>query len=361
MNVRKRFHPGFVTIVCDQGSGLDRCSATRIVITDIGKMKATKPSEEPYMGWSMSPSGCTVHPSADAVKSPGTCKCILGVEATKVQNRRSGVKRLFTPSPKIFWFAARRLIAGALRHARLALLTLAFSVGSSLPSTADEWSFRLAPYVWLTGLEGDVATLPGAPKASVSFSFRELVEKIDFAAFVAGEARNGDFFLRSEFSFASLSQDATTPGTAFSTADLRARTIQGALLAGWSFYEDDTIRADVFAGARLWNVNTRLKLRPGLQPGRIVESNETFVDPVIGLSGKVRVAPDWTLAASASVGGIAFGADVEYGLTLAAFWDAGENWGVAAGYRYLAVDYEKGAFVFDVAQHGPYLGVFFDF
>ena len=32
-----------------------------------------------------------------------------------------------------------------------------------------------------------------------------------------------------------------------------------------------------------------------------------------------------------------------------------------AGYRYLKVDYEDGSYLLDVAFHGPFLGVVFEF
>jgi len=42
-----------------------------------------------------------------------------------------------------------------------------------VPLTAwadDGWQFRLTPYLWFTGLKGDVSTIPGAPAAPIDIS-----------------------------------------------------------------------------------------------------------------------------------------------------------------------------------------------
>jgi hypothetical protein len=43
------------------------------------------------------------------------------------------------------------------------LLTASLAV-PGVASAAD-WEFKLAPYLWFAGLEGDVATIPGEPSA----------------------------------------------------------------------------------------------------------------------------------------------------------------------------------------------------
>lgn len=226
---------------------------------------------------------------------------------------------------------------------------------------AEAWEFRLVPYVWAAGLSGDVRVGPNVPPAEVDLSFGDILENLDFAVFAAGEARQGDLFFRSDLSYASITGRAATPGAAFSRAELTARTFNVSLAAGYTVYRDAELSADVFAGARLWRVGNELVLKAGTRPGRSAERTETFVDPILGLSGAWQIAPDWQLAASAFAGGFGIGADLEYGGSVVAFWQAGETWGLAGGYRYIAVDYDEDGFVFDVRQNGPFVGAFVEF
>jgi hypothetical protein len=244
---------------------------------------------------------------------------------------------------------------------RVMIFGLTILVLPARSDAADEWSFRLIPYVWMSGLSGDVATIPGAPEADIDMSFGDILENLDFAAFVVGEARRGDLFLRGEVSYAKISNGAATPGPLFSGADVTAETFFGGLAAGYTINRGAAHQVDAFAGFRYWVIDTELDLSAGVLPGQSVSETESFVDPLVGLSASYMISPDWSIAASGTIGGFGVGADLEWGFTTGITYHAGENWGVIAGYRYLAVDYDHGDFVYDVAQHGPFLGAVFDF
>ncbi len=82
-----------------------------------------------------------------------------------------------------------------LRRIQVFLLTAILCIATS-PAQADEnWQFQIAPYVWAAGMEGDVATLPGVPAASVDASFTDILEILNAAFMIAGEAHNGRFGL----------------------------------------------------------------------------------------------------------------------------------------------------------------------
>ena len=53
------------------------------------------------------------------------------------------------------------------------------------------WRFQATPYVWMSGLEGQVRPFRSAPAADVDKSFAELFESLDAAAFVTATARRG--------------------------------------------------------------------------------------------------------------------------------------------------------------------------
>ncbi len=113
----------------------------------------------------------------------------------------------------------------------------------------DAWSFKVLSYIWMSGLTGDVASFPGTPPAEVDMSFGDILENLDIAGFIVGEARHGDLFFRGELAYASISSSPDTPGGAFSEADITAKTFQGALAVGYTVNRGPNHRIDAYAGA----------------------------------------------------------------------------------------------------------------
>ncbi len=60
------------------------------------------------------------------------------------------------------------------KRAILASLVLLATPQAALSENA--WSFKVLPYIWMSGLTGDVASLPGTPPASIDVSFIDVLE-----------------------------------------------------------------------------------------------------------------------------------------------------------------------------------------
>src|SRR5262245_12273135 len=58
------------------------------------------------------------------------------------------------------------------------------------PARAQEWQFELTPYLWLTGIDGDVG-VKGSPTVSVSADAVDVLENLDFGALVLFDAKRG--------------------------------------------------------------------------------------------------------------------------------------------------------------------------
>lgn len=244
-------------------------------------------------------------------------------------------------------------------------IAVAFAIMMTTPQVAaaddDTWSFKVLPYVWLSGLKGDVATLPGAPPASIDLSFGDVLENLDIAGFLVAEASYGDVFFLSELSYAAVSGGSGTSGPFFTGADLESRTFQGSLAAGYTVDRGPTHEIGVFGGFRAWVIDTELKLTGGLLGPRTISEKESFIDPIIGLRANHRFADDWSVSASGSIGGFGVGADLEWGASVGVTYHAGDSWGVVVGYRHLSVDYSDGTYLYDVDQSGPLIGAMFAF
>jgi hypothetical protein len=74
-----------------------------------------------------------------------------------------------------------------------ALSTMVWSFSAYAESDGtDKWHFQMAPYAWLAGQEGKVATLPPLPPADIDVHFYDdILGNINGALMLVGEARKG--------------------------------------------------------------------------------------------------------------------------------------------------------------------------
>ena len=74
---------------------------------------------------------------------------------------------------------------------------------NALAAEEDKWTFTVAPYLWVTGQEGDVATLPPAEPAELDISFNDVLEDLDMTLMGIVEARKGKIGIFGEIFYVS--------------------------------------------------------------------------------------------------------------------------------------------------------------
>lgn len=228
----------------------------------------------------------------------------------------------------------------------------------------DEWSFKIAPYLWMAGLRGDVATLPPLPPVSVDVTFSEILRHMDGSLMLAGEVQKGRVSLAADIMYVSLSGTAHFPDGRFSSAHLKTKYWVGTASLGYDFIRTDCYFVAALVGARIWSVTTDLSLGAGLLPALSFERKQKWVDPSVGIRAALKLNCGFSIEGRGIIGGF----DVSSKL----FWDVygalGYSWDygcatleLLAGYRWLSVDYKKGDYIFDVRQFGPLLGLIVSF
>jgi len=154
-------------------------------------------------------------------------------------------------------------------------------------ASAEQWDFQLAPYAWLAGQNGTVATLPGLPPADVDVDFYEDISgNINLAGMLVAEARKGRFGLFTDIVYTDIEMEDPTPyGVLYSAVDTQTKSWMVSFAGLYRLVDHQNRFLDAIAGVRYWSVDTDLTLKAGLLPERSVSNSEDWFDPLIGLKG----------------------------------------------------------------------------
>lgn len=228
------------------------------------------------------------------------------------------------------------------------------------PATAqtdspEAWRFQLTPYVWMTGLDGRIKPLRGAPAAHVEQSFSDILENLDAAFFVSGTARQGRWVLHGDASHASASRYAALPLGLSARAKVRQTSVT--LTGGYNWQWAKQSSVDFLAGARLWDINASVTL-PGIAA---VQSSTSFVDPVVAVRWRYDFAPQWSSLVYVDTGGWGVGSDATWQMLGTINYQWRENIHFSLGYRHLQVNYRNHGKQLDFSQSGPLVGATFQF
>lgn len=243
--------------------------------------------------------------------------------------------------------------------------------GFRMPSPIDEeaeqqtgtgWEVTVTPYIWFSGLNGEVGVFPALPPVDVDISFGDVLENLKIAGMVALTVRKDRFVVLADVSYIDLgtSRDVGIRDPSFLEIELDTETFTSTLAAGYRAVDQGPMFVDVLAGARISSVNTELALS-GPVRSLVADSSETWVDPVVGARAHVPLGGNWALALYGDIGGFGVSSDVTWQLLGTVQFAVSRSVRLAAGWRHYAVDYQEGAFIYDVSMSGPIVGASFDF
>lgn len=240
----------------------------------------------------------------------------------------------------------------------LAIFILAFPVHAKSGGN-DKWQFHIAPYAWLAGQKGDIATQPGWPASEVDVDFYDdILGNINGSLSLIGEARKGRYGVVADIDYSDIEDEDATPGPFFSSLNVRTKTWIVSAGGLYRLIQQDRAFLDAMAGLRYWSVDSTLEFGAAILPATERSNREDWVDPFIGLKGLVPLGTSkFFINGALSMGGFGVGSDF--------MWDAMINLGyqwtpmfsTTIGYRYMAVDFDEDDFLYDVSQQGLLLGL----
>jgi hypothetical protein len=269
------------------------------------------------------------------------------------------------------------------------LLGLMMVACTAAADAAEDWRYRITPYVWLPSIDG--ALKYGIPPGSagspeVDVDSGSFLEALNFAALVSGEARRGRFSIAGDFIYLSLSSDSSSVRGVSGFAGPRSRIPVSAsldagtetdvdgftvtLVGGYSLLADDRNIADLFAGVRYFHVDVNTSFRLGaavnvagagavLARSGSVGADEDLVDAIIGAKGRFGLGNGpWSLRYYADVG--TGSSDITW-QAMGGIAYSFDTFDVTAAYRHLAYEQDDDKLLQDFSFSGPLLGVSFRF
>ncbi len=234
--------------------------------------------------------------------------------------------------------------------------------GDAEQQAGTGWRVTVTPYLWASGLEGQVGVFPAVVPVDVDISFGDVLENLSFAGMLAVDVSKDRFVMLADLQYIDLgtSTDVGIRDPSFAEIDLDVQTFTATAAAGYRAVDQGGTTFDILAGARISSVDTELEL---IGPARtlIGESNESWIDPIIASRLKVPLGGNWSMGIYGDVGGFGVGSDMTWQLLGTVQVAVGRSWRLHAGWRYYEIDYESDGFIYDVAMNGPILGASFGF
>ncbi|MFV8817118.1 hypothetical protein [Haliea sp. E17] len=240
-------------------------------------------------------------------------------------------------------------------------------VALAMPCSAqanDSWDFRLSPYIWFAGVDGDVATIPGLPDVPIDISPSDAFDDNEASYMLILTGQKGRHGFLMDF----LYTDTQSDEDLVKQIDLKLKSISQNTLFSLAYYYEiynrNGANLDTFIGARYWDVDTTLKFSGGLGQlaGQRIESQEDWIDPFVGMKGRTPLGDSrFYLTGWAGLGGFGVSSEMFYDASINLGYQWSDAIGTTVGYRIFDVDYDNSGFVYDVEQYGFILGLTWSF
>lgn len=223
-------------------------------------------------------------------------------------------------------------------------------------SDDDNWHFSLSPYLWLAGTHGTMGA--GGHDVSIHASAGDLLSHFDFGLMAAAEARHNRVLLNGDMIWIRLSDSEALPfaGLGATSADVRVGQFVWTSKFGYRAIDHEKMKADVSLGVRYWHLGQKLNFNPS-RLGIDFNGSQNWADIVIGGRILLPAGENTTINLTGDVGGWDAAAKLDYQFATVLERKLSRKWTLAAGYRYLFVDYRKSPdAVYNMVTPGVVLG-----
>jgi hypothetical protein len=268
----------------------------------------------------------------------------------------------------------------------IALAGMAGAVQAQTWPGTDKWTYSVTPYLWMPAFKGTLKYTrpPGTGNPDVSVDERSVLDALDAAFMLTGEARRGRWsfygdyvylkFSTSKSAVRSVDFNAGPSNSSFAATSNTGSdsTLKGNMLTlagGYSLAQTADSPFDVIGGLRYlgitaetsWNLSAAVagpQLGQTFAAAGSASRSKDLFDGIIGFRGRAKIADRWYLPYYADVGTGSSNLTWQAlaGISYAFGW--GE---VALAYRHLYYDQKGDNLMHDFKFSGPMVGATFRF
>jgi len=215
-------------------------------------------------------------------------------------------------------------------------------------STWNNWHFRVSPYFWLIGINGEIYQPPKPalapevePTYEIDVGFKDIKNSIKFAAMLAGKYRSKVFVTQFNFATLILESEAITPlDLLLQDIVVKLSYFSGDLSAGYRIIRKDKFELDALVGLKFiyFKIGGRSRIF-----GKIPlegERDVLWLDPVIGTNIIYRPLKRVELGAYADFGGGLYGSNISFQVIGGATYKITRTFHMSLGYRLWGVEHE---------------------
>ena len=231
----------------------------------------------------------------------------------------------------------------------MAVLVLLAMLAAPARAAEEGWTFKLTPYLWALGVDGDVGI--GPVSVPVDVKFTDAVKDLELGGMLSSEARNGRWGLLVDGTYLELSEEADTWVGEFG-AGLEQWTLQGAAL--YRVADAGATVLDLGAGARYLFMEATLNTPLDTAD---LEDSAGIADPILVARLRQQFADRFYGVFYGDIGGFGVSADLTWQVMATAGYSFNETVSLLAGYRALGYEYDQDAFRLDVVQSGIVVGL----
>jgi opacity protein-like surface antigen len=232
--------------------------------------------------------------------------------------------------------------------------------------TPKEWEVRIGMPAWIPLIEGDFGA--GRVVAPVHITFDDVLSHLDAIASLSISVRHNRWEVFGDGQYLAVSDSVKLPGLLFTDANIKLKDGFWQMFLGYRVINCEKGYLTLFAGARYTyagvdfdianNADPRfpaLRQSLGIADNLKVSGSHDWVDPIVGIGGKIKVAKATSLYAKASVGGFGVGSDLAFEVGGGAEFQISRWFYTDLGWRFIQNDYSSARFTNKTSLNGPFL------
>lgn len=219
----------------------------------------------------------------------------------------------------------------------------------------NSWEFNVAPYLWMTGLNGELTVLNQDVPVDLKFG-DDILSNLKMAAMFHAEAKKNRLSIMLDVFYAKLGGDSQIEGPV-NVHDIRVRLKQNMYEGGlgYTFARSGGFSLDALVGARFFDVNTNTEF-----DGVEVSSKDfNFLEPYVGMRFENNWTK-WSVGGRFDIGGFGAGSEISYKYNVLVGYQFTDLFGLALGYQAYKPDYQEDLFRYNVGSEGLLLGFNFN-